>query len=86
MSPDHGRLITREFPPMPSSSWVNITPSARILSLEEHKGFGQGAFAIAPRDLFHNHGGATAAVDAPHGVQQKDEEPPEGNKLKNAFR
>jgi hypothetical protein len=52
---------------------------------EEHIGFGQGAFSVAPRNLFDDHGGATTAIDAPHGVQQEDKKPPERNELEAAF-
>jgi len=52
---------------------------------KQHIDFGQGAFAVAPRNLFDDHGGATAAIDAPHGVQQEDEKSPERNELEAAF-
>ena len=42
---------------------------------------GQGAFAVAPGHFFDDHGGAAAAVHAPHGVQQEDEKSPERNEL-----
>jgi hypothetical protein len=32
-----------------------------------------------------SHNAATAAVDAPHGVQNEDEKPPQGNELKAPF-
>jgi len=37
-------------------------------------------FAFAPRDLFHDHA-ALAAVDAPHGIQEENQKPPERNEL-----
>src|SRR5881396_3607958 len=37
--------------------------------------------AVAPGNFFDNHN-ATAAVDAPHGVQKEDEKPPQGDELK----
>ena len=54
---------------------------ARPTGQEEHIGFGQGAFAVAPGNFFDDHGAAAAAIDAPHGVQQEDEESPQGNEL-----
>ena len=42
-------------------------------------------FAIAPRNLFHHHA-AVAAVDAPHAVQQENQNSPEGNEFKAALR
>src|SRR5215470_4826662 len=56
--------------------------AARPASQEEHVGFGQGTFAVAPGHFFDHHGGAAAAVHAPHGVQQEDEKSPERNELK----
>ena len=43
------------------------------------------ALAVGPGDLFDHNGAAVAAVDAPHSIQHKDEESPEGNKLKTPF-
>ena len=40
--------------------------------------FGQGAFTIAPRDLLDGHHSAPAAIDAPHAVQQENEESHKG--------
>ncbi len=48
-------------------------------------GFGQCAFAVAPGNFFDRHNAAAATVDAPHGVQKEDEEPPQGNELKAPF-
>ena len=42
-------------------------------------------FAVAPGNFFDSHNAATAAVDAPHGVQKEDEKPPQGNELKAPF-
>ena len=38
-------------------------------------------FAVAPGNFLDDHGFAAAAIDAPHGVQEEDEEPPERDKL-----
>jgi len=43
---------------------------------KQHVGSGQSVFAIAPRNFFHDDGVAAAAIDASHGIQQKDEEAP----------
>src|SRR5436190_10389337 len=40
---------------------------------EEHVGFGQCAFAVAPGNFFDSHNAAAATVDAPHGVRKEDE-------------
>src|SRR5215471_13107117 len=56
--------------------------AARPASQEEHVGFGQGTFAVAPGHFFDHHGGTAAAVHAPHGVQQEDEKAPERDELK----
>src|ERR1039457_291510 len=53
---------------------------------EEHIGFGEGPFAVAPRNFFDDDGVAAAAVYAPHGVEEEDEESPEGNELESPFR
>jgi hypothetical protein len=50
-------------------------------SEEEHVSLGEGPFAVAPRNFFHDDGVAAAAVYAPHGVEEEDEEAPEGNEL-----
>ena len=50
--------------------------SARPAGQEEHVGFGQRAFAVAPGDFLDDDSAAAAAIDAPHGVQQEDEEIP----------
>src|SRR5882724_10112518 len=48
-------------------------------------GFGQRAFAVAPRDFFDSHDTTTATVHAAHGVKQEDEKAPKGNELKPPF-
>src|SRR5262249_11000874 len=56
--------------------------AARPAGQEEHVGFGQGAFAVAPGHFLDDHGGAAAAVHAPHGIQQENKKSPERNELK----
>ena len=41
--------------------------------------------AIAPGNFLDDHSLAAAAIDAPHGVQQEDEKPPERNELVTPF-
>jgi hypothetical protein len=53
---------------------------------EEHVGPGQGALAVAPGDLLDDDGATATAVHSPHGVQQEDEESPQGDELKTPFR
>ena len=53
---------------------------------EQHVGSGQRAFAIAPRDFFDDDGAAAAAIDTSHGVQQEDEESPNGDELETPLR
>jgi hypothetical protein len=52
---------------------------------EEHIGFGQGTLAVAPRNFFDGHAAAAPAIDAPHSVEQEDEESPQRNELKAPF-
>src|SRR6185369_3521413 len=52
---------------------------------EEHVGFSQRAFAVAPGNFFDSHNAAATTVDAPHRVQKEDEKPPQGNELKAPF-
>src|SRR3954454_18430603 len=54
-------------------------------SQEQHIRFGQAAFAVTPRNLFHHDRLAAAAIDAPHRVQQKDQKAPERNELEASF-
>lgn len=48
---------------------------------KEHIGLGQLVLAIGPRHLF-NHRAAGAAVDAPHAVEEENQEAPERDELK----
>lgn len=54
---------------------------ARPAGQEQHIGFGQGPFAVAPGDFLDEDGAATATIDAPHGVQEEDEKSPERDEL-----
>jgi len=51
-----------------------------------HDNLGQRAFAIAPRDFLDQDRAATAAIDAPHGIQEEDEKRSEwiNSKLRSA--
>src|ERR1017187_3129551 len=52
---------------------------------KQHVGFGESTFAIGPGDLLDDDRLAAAAIDAPHGVKQKNQKSPEGNKLETPF-
>ena len=54
---------------------------ARPAGQKEHIGFGESTFAIGPGNLFDDDRLAAAAIDAPHGVKQKNQKSPERNKL-----
>src|SRR5712691_9943321 len=54
---------------------------ARPAGQKQHVGFGESTFAIGPGDLLNDHRLAAAAIDAPHGVKQKNQKSPERNKL-----
>src|SRR5690242_17426233 len=54
---------------------------ARPPGQKEHVGSGQLALALAPRHFLDYHHAATAAIDPPHGVQEEDEKPPQGDEL-----
>src|SRR3954462_12002934 len=58
---------------------------ARPAGQKQHVGFGKSAFAVTPRNFFNDDSLAAAAIDAPHGVQQEDQESPQGNELKTPF-
>src|SRR5689334_1141991 len=53
---------------------------------EQHVGFGQRAFAIAPGHLFDYDSFAASAVHAPHAIEEEDEKSPERNELKAPLR
>ena len=46
-------------------------------SQKQHISVGQLMFAVAPRNFFNDHRFAAAAVDAPHGIKQKNQKTPE---------
>jgi len=52
---------------------------------KQHVGFGESSFAIAPRNLFDDDRLAATTIDAPHGVEQKNQKSPERNKLETSF-
>jgi len=47
-------------------------------SQKQHISVGQLMFAVAPRNFFNDHRFAAAAVDAPHGIKQKNQETHKG--------
>src|SRR5438128_7955908 len=53
---------------------------------EEHVGPGQLVLAIAPWNLLHHHHAAISTVDAPHLVQQENQNPPERDELEASLR
>jgi hypothetical protein len=59
--------------------------AARPAGQEQHIGSGQGALAIAPGNFLNNDSLAAAAIDAAHGVEQKDEKSPERDELETAL-
>jgi hypothetical protein len=50
---------------------------ARPTGQKQHVGMGQLVFAIAPGNLLDEHGLAAGARDAPHRVEEEDQEAPE---------
>jgi len=54
---------------------------ARPAGQKQHVGSGQLVLAIAPRNLPDRHHATTAALDAPHAVQEENQDPPEGDEL-----
>jgi hypothetical protein len=42
--------------------------------------------AVAPGNFLDHHGFAAAAIDAPHGVPQEDQEPPKRDEVVTPFR
>lgn len=50
-----------------------------------HVRLGEGTFAVPPWDLRDDDRFATAAFDAPHGIQQKHQKTPERNELETPF-
>ena len=55
---------------------------ARPAGQKQHVGGGQVTLAIAPRNFLDDDGTASTAIDAPHGVQEEDQESPERDELK----
>src|SRR5258705_7992205 len=58
---------------------------ARPTGQKQHVSIGQLMLAIAPGNFFDDHGLAAAAIDAPHGVQQKDQKTPERDEFVAPF-
>ena len=50
---------------------------ARPAGQKQRVGFGESTFAIGPGDLLDDDHLAAAAIDAPHGVKQKNQKSPE---------
>src|SRR5579871_5019763 len=48
---------------------------------KQHIGIRQGTLAIAPRHLLDDDSLTTAAIDATHGIKQKNQKAPKGNEL-----
>jgi len=48
---------------------------------KQHVGFGQRVFAVTLGNFLDHHSVAAAAVDAAHGVEEKDKESPQGDEL-----
>src|SRR5262245_2416987 len=59
--------------------------AARPAGQKQHIGIGQGTLAIAPGHFLDDDCLTTAAIDAAHGIKQKNQKAPEGNELKTAL-
>jgi hypothetical protein len=59
--------------------------AARPAGQEQHIGIGQGTLAIAPGHLLDDDCLTTAAIDATHGIKQKDQKAPKRNELETAL-
>ena len=59
--------------------------AARPAGQKQHVGFGQSALAVAPGNFLDDDRLAAAAIDAPHGVKQKNQKAPERNELETPF-
>ena len=62
------------------------TKAAAPSGPEQHIGIRQLMLAVAPGNFLDNHRFAAAAIDTPHGVQQEDQKPPEGDEVVTPFR
>src|SRR2546426_2297315 len=52
---------------------------------KQHVRSGQRTLSLAPRHLLDDDRLAVAAIDAPHGVKQKNQKAPERNELEASF-
>src|SRR5216683_2151636 len=59
--------------------------SARPAGQKQHVRSGQGTLAVAPRNFLDEDRLAAAAINAPHGVEQKNQKSPERNELESPF-
>jgi len=59
--------------------------ATRPAGQKQHVCSGQRTLPIAPRHFLDDDGLAVAAIDAPHGVQQKNQESPERDELETPF-
>ena len=59
--------------------------AARPAGQKQHIGVGQGTLAIAPGHFLDDHRLTTAAIDATHGIKQKNQKAPKRNELETAL-
>ena len=59
--------------------------AARPAGQKQHVRSGQRTLSIAPRHFLDDDRLAVAAIDAPHGVKQKNQKSPERNELETAL-
>src|ERR1700686_4317900 len=59
--------------------------AARPAGQKQHIRAGQGTLAIAPGHFLDHDRLTTAAIDATHGVKQKNQKAPKGNELETAL-
>src|SRR5437764_12970004 len=55
--------------------------AARPAGQKQHLGVGQATLAIAPAHCLDDDRLTTAAIDATHGIKQKNQKTPKGNEL-----
>src|SRR5882757_8479624 len=60
--------------------------AARPAGQKQHIGIGQGTLAIAPGHFLDDDCLTTAAIDATHGIKEKNQKAPKGDELKTALR
>src|SRR5690349_21106099 len=59
--------------------------AARPAGQKQHIGIGQGTLAIAPGDFLDDDCLTAAAIDATHGIEQKNQKAPKRNELETAL-